>query len=205
MIISKSEALRLLKNDGNLLHDDTAIHDMERIVEQEVVNEIAEELVNPERPILYTAPGTRRNIPPIFREMIAIQANMTNNAASVADAFGISHRHGAELKGGNVNRPEHRLEKGLTESDVALAKALEASLSKVRDKALDKIYASMDAIDSDSLPNYQPKVLANIAASLSRVVTSTLRNQKDAPTINVQTVFYSPEKASKEAYEVIDV
>lgn len=200
MIINRDEAERMLTNTGNLLRDESASIDID-----EVVREIVDDIVSPTKPILYTPTGTKRNIPPIFREIIAIQANVTGNAASVAREYGISPRHASELSNGNVSRAEQRDKYGERESDVALAKALEKSLSKVRNKALDKIYASMDAIDDSQLPDEQPKTLALIAANLSRVVSSTLRNQKDGPVVNVQTVFYSPEKAAKADFEVIDV
>ena len=198
MIIDKSEAQRMLHNANNLLKDEASPELMD-----EVIAEIANDLVSPSRPILYSE--TRRIIPPIFREIIAIQSNMTGNAANVARQFGISPRHASELKGGNVSRPEQIERRGKTESDKSLADALEASLSKVRNKALDKIYASMDAINDTELLDEQPKVLAVVAANLSRVVSATLRNQKEAPTVNVQTVFYSPNVAPKESYDVIDV
>ena len=205
MIISKREALKLLNSDGNLLHDDEAIKDMEKRVSEEVVEELVEDIVNPEKPILYTPKGTYRQIPPIYREMIALQANMVGNASGVARDYGISSSHATALKGGNVSHSNMLEKRGKTQSDIELSRALEDSLAKVRNKALDKIYASMDAIADDELPGEQPKTLALIAANLSRVVSSTLRNQKDGPVVNVQTVFYSPEKTKKEQYDVIDV
>lgn len=204
MIINRQEAERMLNNAGNLLRDTGVPLDEGSFID-EVISEMVDDIVSPDKPILYTPPGTKRNIPPIFREIIAIQSNITGNGAAVAREYGISARHANELKGGNVSRPEQREHRGKTESDIELAAALEKSLSKVRNKALDKIYASMDAINDEELPDEQPKTLALIAANLSRVVSSTLRDKKDGPVVNVQTVFYSPEKANKEQYDVIDV
>jgi hypothetical protein len=198
MIISRNEAINMLKNEQNLLRD-------ENDIEQEVIAEIVDTLVNPASIIPGRENGKKGRIPPIFREMIAIQANMEGNAAAVARGFGISRMHASVLEKGTVHQPHQIARNGLKESDIALATALEASLSKVRDKALDKIYASMDAISDEDLPNQQPKILAMIAANLSRVVSSTLRDKKDGPIVNVQTVFYSPEKQAKEQYDVIDV
>ena len=200
MIITPQEAAKLLNNHNNLLRGESTSTD-----EEQVIAEIVNDLVNPNIPILQAEKGERRNIPPIFRELIAVQANVTGNASSVAAAFGISNRHAHELKGGNVHRPDQREKYGLRESDKELAQALEASLSKIRNKAIDKIYASMDAIQEEALVNEPPKVLAVIASNLSRVVASTLRDKKETPTVNVQTVFYSPNVTAKESYEVIDV
>ena len=198
MIISRDEAIKMLNNSNNLLHNPDD-------VEQDVIAEIVEDLIAPDRPILHTPKGTNRRIPPIFREMIAIQSNLTGHSTQVAEAYGISAAHSHQLKHGQVSPNQHIATNGQRASDVALAAALEASLGKVRSKALDKIYASMDAIVDEDLPNQQPKILATIAANLSRVVSATLRDKRDGPVVNVQTVFYSPEKASKEQYEVIDV
>ena len=209
MIISREEAVNLLTNDGNLLKDDEAapelVKSMREGIEEEVIAEIVDDLVSPVKPILQVEKGTHRIIPPIFRELIAIQSHTTGNAASVARAFGISAEHARELKAGQVSSDTYLKTNDPRASDIEHAKALEAALGKVRNKALDKIYASMDAIDDSLLPDEQPKTLALIAANLSRVVSSTMRDKRDGPVVNVQTVFYSPEKTKKEQYDVIDV
>ena len=196
MIITPAEAAHLLTANGNLLKD-------EEVNQQCAIDAFVEELVNPIQPML--TGGRGHKIPPIFREIIAIQTNTGVSISDASKSYGISERHTHELKGGNVHRVDQRNSGGLRDSDIALAQALEKSLGKVRDKALEKIYKSMDSIQDESLENEQPKVLSTIAANLSRVVSSTMRNDKNQQTLNVQTVFYSPNKQPVEAYDVIDV
>ena len=192
MIITKEEAVNLLTNTGNLLREQN---------EEFLQDTLVAALVDPTTPPLAIEKGERRLIPPIFREIIAIQANVGEKKSHIAKAFGIDPTHTGHLANGRVNRPEVRT----TKTDIELTKALEDSLAIVRDKALSKIGKSIDFIQDEELKLESPKTLSTIAANLSRIVASTMRDKNQFNQTNVQTIFYSPKNSPIGEYDVIDV
>ena len=197
MIITKEEAVNLLTNGNNLLKGKS---------DDYLIDEFVDALVNPDKPPLSVPPGTRRNIPPIFREIIAIQSNVTGAAKSqTAAAFGISGKHAGRLHNGHVSPIEALERRGKTTTDIELGKALESSLAIVRDKALDRIGKSLDYIKDEALEVESPKTLSTIAANLSRIVSSTMRDKNQFTQNNVQTIFMTPKESRIGEYDVIDV
>ena len=198
MIITKEEAVKLLTDNGNLLKGQS---------DDYLVDEFVNTLVNPDadNPPLAVEKGTHRNIPPIFREIIALQTNTGVSKASAAEAYGISKRHAHTLHNGRVSPNEALARRGPVTSDIELSKALENSLGLVRDKALDKIAKSIDFIRDEALELEAPKTLSMIAANLSRVVSSTMKDKQQFNQMNVQTIFMTPKESTLKEYDVIDV
>lgn len=194
MIITKEEAVNLLANANNLLKDNEKN-------EEHLIDSFVDELVSPDKPPLQREGNEFRKIPPIFREIIALQANAGATATSIAKAYGVDNGHVGRLANGRVNKEEVRT----TQTDVDLTKALESSLAIVRDRALDKIVKSIDYIRDEALELEAPKTLSMIAANLSRVVSSTMRDKQQFNQTNVQTIFYSPKGTDLGQYDVIDV
>ena len=141
------------------------------------------------------------NIPPIFRELIAIQAHVGGGTQKeIAQSYGISESRVAMLKGGQVTGKRQTL------SSATLQIALEDSLGKVRDRALDRITKALGCMDDESLEDTSAKELSAIVANLSRVVTATMpkNNDSNSTVNNFQTVFFAPESKQIDSYPVVE-
>lgn len=188
--INPDDLISRIGNDENILKEESFIDDL--------INGVV--LNRTERKEGRGRAEGDNNIPPIFQDVIAIQANVSGQTQKdLANAYGISPNRVALYKQGLTTQ------KGDTAGSERLSKTLEASLGKVRDKALDRIMKSLECIGDDKLEDRTAKELSSIAANLSRVVSAAMPKKDDNPVINnYQTVFYAPEVKTVDSYPVIE-
>lgn len=147
-----------------------------------------------------------KQVPPIFREVIAIQSNLGVDRKALADNFGVTREHIHNLHNGRVNTKAEIAKSGERDSDVELRKNLDNALGKVRDKALDRIMASLNFMDDDKLEHQSARELSQIGSNLSRILGTTMPKH-EGPVQNNQfnTVIYAPETKPEHTYEVVEV
>ena len=132
---------------------------------------------------LYPNHNGKKNIPPMVRDLIGVNATLsTQNAA--AKAFGVS-----QPLAGYFERGEH---KGSTVAD---------KVKSVHESALEAMISCIAGV-KDKVPDVKKATdLSMIAANMSRVVEKT--TPKEKATTNVQVVVYSPRIHNESEYEEI--
>ena len=119
----------------------------------------------------------------------------TDTIANVADVLGISKntvamaKHGASVHGRENTELKDRLDK---------------DLSKVRDKALERLLSSLNLLDDDKMKKCNAKDIASISASMSKVVSGTL--PKDAEqNVRAQLIVYAPTQINETRYDRVEI
>lgn len=129
-------------------------------------------------------------LPSFVRTQVAI---MTRSGAAkgteAAAAIGISSQHANDIKNGNIE--------GVDEE------AVDRALGEVRDRALERLMASMNLITDDKLEKCKATDLSVISANMSRIVEKTLPKQNEGTQMNL--IVYAPQLKSEESYKVVDV
>lgn len=183
--------------------------DAKRLIEElnsddNLVNRLADKMVNGQHALGRKLSGT--NVPPIFREVMAINARLGAKQNDVAKQYGVTQGLVHNLENGRVNTKATIRERGESKSDITLKDNLEKALGKVRDAALDRIVKSLEFMDDDKLETQDARVLSQISSNLSRVVAATMP-KGDSNQIGAQfnTLIYAPEPKKENDYEVVEV
>jgi|SRR5215831_350697 len=123
------------------------------------------------------------------RTEIAIDAKISGRKQeTIAQEHGISRQAVAQIHAGLGLRDE---------SEVAHA------IEIARNKALDRLMASLGLLTDDKLSGCKATDLANIAANMSRVVEKTMPDKDRQGNINL--IVYTPEIRSEKSFEVVEI
>jgi len=197
MFINKEVADNRLNDDENLVSLVLDISsrrnrpdDTEPLV-PEVVEEVVEGVVKPHhsgRPINGTA------IPMEMKTLAGLLANF-DTTRNVAKALGLNHATVNDARNGENShgRPSPELKA-----------RLEGDLSKVRDKALDRLLSSLDFITDEKLEKCSAKDVAGISASMAKVVATTLPKDTESA-IHAQLIVYAPTQINESKFEVVEL
>lgn len=112
----------------------------------------------------------------------------------VADMFDVCERTVSNYKAGEINRGK---------KDAALSSALEKSLDRIQDLAIERMVASIGFMTDDKMENSKAIELSAIAANMSKVIERTLPKEKQGPTIQVHV--YAPRPSAERHFETIEV
>jgi len=131
----------------------------------------------------------RGNLSRDERNVIAIRARTGETQSSLAREFGITQA--------NVGVIERGKAKGIDEAKV------EQVINQVKDRALDRLMASLGLLDDDKLSGCSAKDLSIIASNMGRVVEK-VTPKTEAPD-NINFIIYSPELKQEKAYDVVEI
>ena len=132
---------------------------------------------------------SKDNLPVETRNEIAIRARSgMETQEEIAADYGISQQNVSAIATGKTS----------SEPEV-VGKALD----KIRDKALDRLLASLGFLTDDKLSGCDAKDLSQIAANVSRVVEKTTPKVDEGS--KVQVVVYAPQVRQEEKYKIIEV
>jgi transcriptional regulator with XRE-family HTH domain len=106
----------------------------------------------------------------------------------IAERFGISRQGVAHIKEGA----------GTVDN-----KAVEQAIESARNKALDRLMASLGLLTDDKLSGCSARDISSIAANMSRVVEKTMPDRDRMGNINL--VIYSPELKTEKSFEVVEI
>jgi hypothetical protein len=123
------------------------------------------------------------------RTEIATRARLGERQIDLAEEFQVPQSAISLIKNGKV--------KGIDENKA------ERAISSVRDKALDRLMASLGLISDDKLSGCSAKDLSVIASNMGRVVEKTLPKSEQHDHINL--VIYAPELRQEKSYKVVEV
>lgn len=139
-------------------------------------------------PKTYQANGKR--LPSFVKTQIAIMtrsgAQSSKEAALEADC--------SPQQVNNIKRGEHS---NIDEP------AVEKALGEVRDKALDRLMASMNLISDEKLEKCDAVKLSVISSNMGRIVEKTLPRQQEGSNVNL--IVYAPQLKDESRYKVVDV
>lgn len=145
-----------------------------------------------------------KNVPPIIREIVGIQAKLGAGQKELEKVFGISRSVIGNYADGRVNTKKEIERNGERESDKELSARVEAAIGKVRDKALERIMESLNLMDG-KMESESARSLSQIGSNISRILAATMP-KTDSPVGNTfNTVIYSPEVKQEKHYDVIEV
>jgi predicted transcriptional regulator len=183
--------------------------DIKRLAEElnsddNLVNRLADKIVNGQHRLGRKLSGT--NVPPIFREVMAINSRLGAKQVDVAKQFGVTQGLVHNFEHGRVNTKAVIRERGESQSDITLRDNLDKALGKVRDAALDRIIKSLEYMEDDKLESQDARVLSQISSNLSRVVAATMpKNDNSQIGAQFNTLIYAPEPRKEADYEVVEV
>lgn len=120
----------------------------------------------------------------------------TDTTREVGAALGMSHHSVAQYAKGQSTPNVPNLE---------LKGKLEADLSKVRDKALERLLSSLDLLDDDKVGKASAKDISSIAANMSKVMASTLPKEDANANIRAQLIVYAPTQITENKFEVVEI
>lgn len=132
---------------------------------------------------------TTISIPIPVRTEIAIRARLGERQETLAQEFGTCQENVSNIKNGKIQ--------GVNEAEVS------ETISKVRDKALDRLMTSLGLLTDDKLSGCSAKDLSVIASNMGRVVEKTLP-KSEAPD-RVMLVVYTPEIKPEKNYNSVEV
>jgi hypothetical protein len=132
---------------------------------------------------------SRGNLTKEDRTVIAIRSRTGENQKSLAREFGVTQA--------NVGVIERGKTQGIDEEKVNKV------INEVKDRALNRLMASLGLLDDDKLSGCSAKDLSIIASNMGRVVEK-VSPKTDAPD-NINFIIYSPELKKEKAYEVVEV
>ncbi len=131
----------------------------------------------------------RGNLSKAERTEIAIRSRTGENQLHIAREFGITQA--------NVGVIERGKAKGIDEDKV------QRIINNVKDRALDRLMASLGLLDDDKLSGCSAKDLSIIASNMGRVVEK-VTPKTEAPD-NINFIIYSPELKQEKAYDVVEI
>lgn len=135
-------------------------------------------------------PGKNRtNLTVEERTEIAIRTNLGELGTAIAEEKGITPQVVSHIKNGRIQGVD--------------TQAVDKAVAEVRDKALDRLMASLDLISNDKLSGCSAKDLSLIAANMGRVVDKTIP-KSDSPD-KIQLVIYTPELRQEKSFESVEV
>lgn len=137
------------------------------------------------------------NVPQIFREVIAAQAQFTDQK-DLQKSWGLSQGEISHLKNGKVGG------EGVRET---IDKVRGVVRDRLTDKICSKLNSVLDSMTEDKIADEQSlKTLAMIARNLSGTMQSLEPKKEDKNlSVAVQTIIYAPEQRRTEQYEVLEV
>lgn len=204
MFITKEELDRRLSSINNLdnilnssAKKEQAEKDIDRVLEGVVINRT-------EKKIMSVQGRTKgdENIPTIFRDIIAVQANIGGDKGKdLAKAWGVSESRISDIKQGIPNRANPEAKSNIEVQDV-IAKVT----GRIRDKICDRIEMALDSITPDKLLDESAKTLSAITSNLARTAQGLESKKEDKGIDNrVQTIIYAPQTADIKQYAEINV
>lgn len=140
-----------------------------------------------------------RDIPEVVRDVITIQSNFAP-VTEVARSWGVSAATVSNLRNGVPDRREGHEN---SERNLRAQSVLNNNVSKIRRVVEKKILSTLALITQEALENQDAKSLSVIAKNLSGVVGGLENKDISGATLNVQTIFYSPDSAKLADYEVV--
>ena len=182
MFLSEKQALARLDSEKNLAN---RFGKKEvKILEEEKPQVILTEKVIP-------LPGKNRiNLTKDERTEIAILSRAgTDTNRELARAFNIEEQTVSLIKNAKT--------KGINEEKV------EETINIAKDRALDRLMASLNLLTNDKLSGCNAKDLSVIASNMGRVVEK-IQTRTEAPD-NINFIIYSPELKQERAYETVEI
>lgn len=135
-------------------------------------------------------PGKNRiNLKIEERNEIAARARTGESASSIAREKGITVATVTNIANGKT--------KGVDEEKI------EKIIGEARDRALDRLMASLGLITDDKLSGCSAKDLSVIASNMGRVVEK-IRDKVEQPD-NINFIIYAPELKQERAYDSVEV
>ena len=125
-------------------------------------------------------------VPKVVKNTIAILAH-GDKQTDLANEFGVPQPSVSGYKNGKQG---------------ADADAIQEAIKPVRERALDRLMASLNLLNDDKLSNSTAKDLSTIAANMGRVVEKTLPKESIGSGLNV--VIYAPQIRAEREYKVIE-
>lgn len=123
------------------------------------------------------------------RTEIATRSRLGEETKVLQEEFNTSQAEVSFLKNGKV--------KSINENKV------EEVISSVRDKALDRLMASLGLLNDDKLSGCSAKDLSVIASNMGRVVEKTMPKSDQSNNINL--IIFSPELRKEASFEVVEI
>jgi hypothetical protein len=179
MFLSEEQAEKRLNSERNLANKFSRSEDKVLTPEVQVIEKVI------------SLPGKNRiNLTKEERTEIAIETR-SGSLSQVESA----RAHGVEVL--TVNNIHSGKTKGINEEKV------EEVINTVRDRALDRLMASLGLLTDDKLSGCSAKDLSVIASNMGRVVEKT--TPKTEVPDNINFIIYTPELKQERAYETIEV
>lgn len=119
----------------------------------------------------------------------------TDTIKDVANALGLNVNTVAQSKHGRTTHGQENPE---------LKARLDESLAVVRDKAMDRLLASLDLLEDEKISKASAKDIAAISANMAKVMSSTLPKENNN-NINAQLIVYAPTQINESRFEVVEV
>jgi hypothetical protein len=123
------------------------------------------------------------------RNEIAIRSKLGEKGSDLAQEFNVTNSAVSNLKNDKV--------KGVDEILIS------ETMTKVRDKALDRLMMSMGLITDDKLSGCSAKDLSVIASNMGRVVEKTLPKAESHD--HVSLIIYTPELKRENQFQVVEI
>lgn len=130
-------------------------------------------------------------LPTFIRTQLAISAHLGANQTELGKLAGVTQEEVSQIKTSKI--------KGVDEE------AVERALGTVRDKALDRLAASMGLMTDEKLDKCKAGELSTIAANMSKVVEKTLPRQESGPGTGAQVIIYAPQIKTENSYKTVEV
>ena len=86
----------------------------------------------------------------------------------------------------------------------SVREAVQETKDRVSELALNQLLGTLGLLTPDSMVGEKPKDIANVAASLSKVV-SNMTPKETRDSANIQVVIYAPPQKSEDNYKTLDV
>ena len=131
-----------------------------------------------------------KTMPDFLQEVIGVLGR-TEDQRGVAKVFGISQPHVQQLSTGKNNGTIDLLKKD----------RVDAQLSRIRDRAVDKLMNAMGLMTDGKMQEETAKDLSGIAANMSKVVQVTLPKEVNDTNLQ-QVIIYAPETQAEDFYQI---
>lgn len=123
------------------------------------------------------------------RTEIATRARLGESPEALSKEFGTNRANISHIKNGHTA--------GINEEKV------ERTLTPIRDKALERLMASLNLLDDDKLSGCSAKDLSVIASNMGRVVEKTMPKSESPDRVNL--IIFAPEQKHERSYQVVEV
>lgn len=134
----------------------------------------------------------RPNLPEFCRTIIAVEARSGRNQSAIAAEFNTTQGNVSNIK--RASPPSGKLDE----------KAAERALGEIRDRALERLMASLGLMSDEKLSKCDAKDLSTIAANMGKVVEKTFPKQ-DSNDARININLFVPELRNEKQFKTVEV